>query len=222
MTAESDPDPDPVATTRATYERVAAGYEARNAAVPAELAARRDEWAAMLPRTAGGPARVLDAGCGPGWHAAAFAGAGLRAVALDLASAMAALARGRGVPVVRGDLRRLPFADRAFGGVWSSAALLHVPRADVPATLAEWRRVTADGGLLALSTATGAADGWEEAPYDRGGGGGGGDDGPALRWFVFHEPDALCALLAGAGWRVTSVGVARAQRVWVDVRAVAA
>ncbi|HEU0132100.1 MAG TPA: methyltransferase domain-containing protein [Mycobacteriales bacterium] len=205
-------DGDPVAVTRATYDRVAAGYDARNATVPADLAAERDAWVATVRPGA----RLLDAGAGPGQHTAAFAAAGLRAVALDLSASMAALAAGRGVPVVLGDLRRPPFAAGTFDALWSAAALLHVPRPDVPATLAAWRRVTAPGGRLLLSTAFGAADGWEEAPYARDG------EAPVPRWFVFHEPDALAALVRAAGWRVESVTTRRALRHWVTVRAVAA
>jgi SAM-dependent methyltransferase len=223
-----------VAVTRATYERVAASYAARNAAEAADdFYAARDAWAAALlagagagganahGAGAGGAAAgaapwVLDAGAGPGHHAAAFAARGLRAVAYDLSAAMASLAAARGVPAVLGDLRRLPFSDGAFTGVWSAAALLHVPRADVPATLAEWRRVTVPGGGLALSTATGRPDGWEESPYDS------ADGRPTPRWFTFLAPDALTAALAAAGWRVTSLRQVSRAREWLEVRAVAA
>jgi SAM-dependent methyltransferase len=218
--ADTDPGPggglDPVRVTRATYERVATAYEARNSTVAPDLAAWRDDWVATLPRDRW----VLDAGAGPGWHAAAFEAAspatGRRAVALDLAVAMARLARGRGVPVVLGDQRRLPFADAAFGGVWSSAALLHVPRADVPATLAEWRRVTTAGGGLALGTATAAPDGWEDSPYAM------SDGGPGRRWFTYHDPDALAALAGRAGWTVTSLGRDTGERrEWIRLLALA-
>ena len=53
--------------------------------------------------------RVLDVGCGPGRHAAALEGAGLRPVGLDLSRAL--LRRAREVtsaPLVRADMRRLP------------------------------------------------------------------------------------------------------------------
>ena len=203
-------DPDPVPTTRATYELVAHDYETRNAGPTSDLAAARDRWLATLPPDA----RVLDAGAGPGHHAQAFVAAGRRAVALDLASAMTHLARRRGVPAVRGDLRRLPFGDGAFDAVWSAAALLHVPRDDAPATLAEWRRVMRPGGRLALMTATGGDDGWEPAPYA-------GADG-ARRWFVYHDAAGLTALLTAAGWRVDTLTERVAARRWLHVDAVAA
>ena len=173
---------------------LADAYAAKTAVTRPGLAAWRDAWAATLP----GRARVLDAGSGPGQHAAAFAAGGLRAVALDLTPAMAALASAH-VPAVVGDLRRLAFADGAFAGVWASASLLHVPRDDAGTALRELRRVTTEGGTLALITATGGTDGWESPHYDT------GPARPPPRWFVYHDESALRSLLGTAGWAVTSL-----------------
>ena len=207
-----DADPDPVVVTRSSYGVLADAYAATTAVTRPELAAWRDAWAATLP----GRGRVLDAGCGPGQHAAAFAAAGLRAVALDLTPAMAALARAR-VPAVVGDLRRLAFADGAFAGVWSSASLLHVPRDDAGTALRELRRVTADGGALALITATGGTDGWESPQYDT------GPARPPPRFFVYHDEASLRTLLTDAGWAVRSVRFEPGElRDWLWVTADAA
>ena len=214
---------DPTAVTRRSYDLVAADYAARNATPQPELVAWRDEcWrrcGRSPPRPVAGPAPARcgssTAGAGPGHLTASFVAAGAAAVALYASAAMVSLARARGVPVVRGDLRWPPFADGVFEGVWSAASLLHVPREQVPATLREWRRVTRPGGGLALSTATGGADGWEDSPYDTEGG------RAAPRWFVFHEEAALSALLAEAGWRVTSATVWAGRRDWLRIRAVA-
>jgi SAM-dependent methyltransferase len=53
--------------------------------------------------------RVLDVACGAGRHAAALAAAGAHPVGIDLSPALLRRARGAGVPLVRGDMRRLPF-----------------------------------------------------------------------------------------------------------------
>jgi SAM-dependent methyltransferase len=219
--------------TRQSYDLIAEQYQARNTGSRPEFVAWRDAWVAALharaaasaasatpgasavPVVATGAPTVLDAGAGPGQHTAALADSGLRAVALDASEAMAALARARGVPVVRGDLRRLPFADGAFDGVWASASLLHVPRDEVPATLAEWRRVAAPGGLLALSTASGGTDGWEDPPYDTGG------ERPPRRWFTYHDEEPLRGLLDAAGWAVEDVTTFASHRLWLRVLATA-
>jgi SAM-dependent methyltransferase len=61
--------------------------------------------------------RVLDLGCGPGRHAAQLVTTGARVVGFDLSPALLSRARQRLPPeahLVRGDMRRLPFRDRAF------------------------------------------------------------------------------------------------------------
>lgn len=64
---------------------------------------------------AGAGERVLDLGCGPGRHAAAFARRGALVVGLDLSLPLLRAARRRGAgSLVRGDMRRLPFGTAAF------------------------------------------------------------------------------------------------------------
>jgi len=60
----------------------------------------------ILPWQAGW--RVLDVACGAGRHAAALAAAGARPVGIDLSPALLRHAREAGVPLIRGDMRRLP------------------------------------------------------------------------------------------------------------------
>ena len=64
---------------------------------------------------AGAGERVLDLACGPGRHVAALGRRGARVVGLDLSRALLFAARRRGAgPLVRGDMRRLPFGPAAF------------------------------------------------------------------------------------------------------------
>jgi SAM-dependent methyltransferase len=92
------------------------------------LYAHRDEAEArrcldLLPRlaplAAPGARTVLDLGCGDGRHLAWLRAAGVPAVGLDLSAALLAAARGRGLPLVRGDMRRLPVRDGGCGAVLS-------------------------------------------------------------------------------------------------------
>lgn len=79
----------------------------------------------LLPRLAplpgAGGAPVLDLGCGDGRHLEPLATAGLAVVGLDLSAPLLRAARSRpgSLPLVRGDMRTLPFADGRFAAVLS-------------------------------------------------------------------------------------------------------
>ncbi len=200
---------DPVELTRLSYQQIAADYEVQTRDTAPELRAFRDAFAAQVTGL------VADLGCGPGQHAQALRAAGLTVVGVDLSTAMLALAARRGVPVVQGDLRLLPLAPGAFGGLWSSASLLHVPRDDVDATLVGWHGLVQPGGVLGLSTSLGGAQGWELVPYAtplpvaQ----------PLSRWFVHHDKADLLQRLARAGFTVEHAEVREAKRTWLTVLA---
>jgi len=109
-------------------ERVAAHYEAWYG-MPEGRRADELEKAILgwLLRGFPRPGSIVEVGCGTGHFSRWLGGQGLAAVGLDLSSAMLAEARaldglpppmgegrGGGLPLVRGDARRLPFADGAF------------------------------------------------------------------------------------------------------------
>ncbi|MGS2614250.1 class I SAM-dependent DNA methyltransferase [Micromonospora sp. LZ34] len=168
---------------RAVYDQIAAEFEARNREVPATYRALVDDFRARVD----GP--VLDLGCGPGRDLAFLAERGLTGIGLDLSAGMLARARARvGAPLVQGDLLRLPFRPATLGGVWCSAALLHLPRADAPAALAGVRRLLRPGGPLLLSLKEGDGERWERR------------HGEAVeRFFARYRQPAVGALLTGAG-----------------------
>lgn len=90
---------------------------------------------------------VIDAGCGPGNIAhRVLEEQGGMVIGVDFSRAMLRMARDRfpGVPVVAGDLGRLPFRSGAFELAYSFRSLQHVPA--FAAALAELCRVVAGGG----------------------------------------------------------------------------
>lgn len=200
---------DPVEKTRLSYQQVAQDYEVQTAVTAPEFAAFRDRFAAA----ATGP--VADLGCGPGQHAEALRAAGLEVLGVDLSTAMLGLAARRGVPVAQGDLRRLPLLPKAFGALWSSASLLHVPIDDVDATLSGWHALLRPGGLLGLSTSLGGEQGWELVPYATPL----PTEQPLSRWFVHHDESDLLARLARAGFAVEHHEVRVSKRTWLMVLA---
>jgi arsenite methyltransferase len=99
---------------------------------------------------------VLDIGSGPGFLAAEMAeevGPEGRVVGVDPSESMLAMGARRGARVeyVEGDAVKLPFADATFDAAVATQVYEYVP--DMPAALAEARRVLKSGGrLLILDT----------------------------------------------------------------------
>ncbi|ELZ23466.1 ubiquinone/menaquinone biosynthesis methyltransferase UbiE [Halosimplex carlsbadense 2-9-1] len=198
-----------VRRTVETYERVADDYADRHGdrSVVADIVeafVTAVDATGADPGTRGGepdptgPPRVLDVGCGPGWESAAFTEAGFDTVPFDLTRSFLDRARERvpdGAPV-RGDMRTLPFADDGFDGLWACASLLHVPERDVSATLAEFERVLAQGGvaLVSLKAAGGPGEGVDASPYDE-----------DRRHFERYDPGRARHLFEAAGFEVVSV-----------------
>jgi demethylmenaquinone methyltransferase/2-methoxy-6-polyprenyl-1,4-benzoquinol methylase len=93
---------------------------------------------------------VLDLAAGTGTSSEPFADAGIRVVPCDFSLGMLKVGRRRrgDLRFVAGDATRLPFADGAFDAVTMSFGLRNV--VDVPAALAEMRRVTRPGGRLVV------------------------------------------------------------------------
>jgi SAM-dependent methyltransferase len=116
---------DPVAETTGYYNRHAAGFAAQTANIDMESIYRR-----FHPHVRTGE-RTLDAGCGVGRDAVAFADRGYDVVAIDASEEMVRLARDRVGD--RAAEHLMPFHDvqwrNEFDGIWTCASLLHVPAA---------------------------------------------------------------------------------------------
>jgi O-antigen biosynthesis protein len=97
--------------------------------------------------------RVLDVACGEGYGTALLAARGARsAVGVDVDEPTITHARlnHREAEFVLGDVRELPFEDATFELVVSFETIEHVPNAE--RALVELKRVTAEDGLLLVST----------------------------------------------------------------------
>lgn len=93
--------------------------------------------------------RVLDAGCGSGEFLRALHDRGARAVGVDPAIEMVALARAVGVDVVVADIEKLPFADDDFDVATTVNALQFAE--DTTTALRELDRVVRTEGLIAVA-----------------------------------------------------------------------
>jgi SAM-dependent methyltransferase len=95
--------------------------------------------------------RVIDLGCGSGRALLWNRDWGAEAVGVDIAPFFSEDAR-RGVDLLLGDLRRLPFADGTFTRAYSLDVLEHLSPEALGGMLAEANRVLAPGGTLFVYT----------------------------------------------------------------------
>lgn len=106
-------------------------------------------------------------------------------------------------------MRALPLRSGAVDAVWCAAALLHIPRPQVPVVLGEFARVLRRGGELALSVAEGDGECWEPVSYQ-----------PSYRrWFVLHRIEPMTGQLIEAGFEVVGCTRRCTHRDWLTLRA---
>jgi ubiquinone/menaquinone biosynthesis C-methylase UbiE len=178
----------PIDPHAAVYDRIAARFEQQNAEMPASLVALGDRLLARLPQRP----EIVDIGCGPGRDMAWFEAHGASMTGIDVSAEMLARARKR----TRGtlaqmDMRELDFADASYDAVWAIASLLHIPRAEAPNVVSEFRRVVKAGGVVAVAVKRGMGERWVQSP-----------DGQ--RFFAYYEPAELESLLALEGLQIES------------------
>jgi len=195
---------DTAAETRETYDLIATEYARRNADPDAQ---GLDAAAALATRLPPGSI-VADVGCGPGRDVAMLRAHGFSVIGLDLSFGQ--LRVGGLTGVAQADMRRLPLRTSSLDAAWCRAALLHIPRAEVPVVLGQLARAVRSGGELCLAVAEGDGDGWEVA-WNYG--------SQRRRWFTYHREPILTGQLAAAGFEVHRVRRARALRCWLSLHA---
>lgn len=173
-------------TVRA-YDRDAAAYAARTAAVPDAVRAE----VARLAGELGSGARVLEIGSGGGRDALLMEGLGLVVRRTDITPAFVSLLRGRGHACDHLDplVDDLTSPDGPHDAVWANASLLHVARHDLPRVLGRLAAVTRPGGRLWSSFKEGDGEGWSTH---------GTISGP--RHFTYWRAAELRGAAGGVGW----------------------
>lgn len=151
------------------------------------------EWLEYLPSGT----RLLDLGCGGGRDAGDLLLRGYRVVGVDRSSALlsAGRRRYRSLPLVRADLRQLPFQTTSFDGLWAAASLMHLPKPDARRIMADLCKLVRPGGLFAATVTHGTksrlvTDGWVPG-----------------RYFARWKRDELARAVRRAGWTILELKV---------------
>ncbi|HPH97519.1 MAG TPA: class I SAM-dependent methyltransferase [Anaerolineaceae bacterium] len=146
-----------------------------NSTVGADMSTHTARFEALLPPGA----RVLDAGCGSGRDSLHFLQRGFHVTAFDGSQEMVRLASQlTGLTVLHMDFASLKL-EPGFDGIWASASLLHLSRAQIAAVLADLARILKPGGVFYMSFKYG--DGEEQR---------------GERLFNYYNENAFQALLA--------------------------
>src|SRR6185312_3504934 len=134
-------DPEYLANTRATYDRIADEYAAH---IADELAGKPLDRAllACFAEMVNGLGMVADIGCGPGHVADYLHGLGAQVIGIDLSPEMVAVARERAphIPFEVGSMLALDASDANWGGVVAFYSIIHLPPEARPQALAEFSR----------------------------------------------------------------------------------
>jgi SAM-dependent methyltransferase len=124
--------------------------------------------AALLRHIEGTPPfTILDVGCGPGRDLKAFTELGHRAIGLEGAPQVAAMARAHsGCEVWEQNLLALELPAKRFDGVFANAVLFHVPSDQLPGVLRALHTTLKSRGVLFSSNPRGLGqEGWQGQRY---------------------------------------------------------
>jgi len=180
---------DEVKLTIETYDRIAPRYCSHTMTEEIRFVERRflDKFLELIGKA--GPL-VCDLGCGDGRDSIYLEMRGARAVSADLSRGMLREARKlfpRGSYVLM-DFRSPAFPGAVFDGVWSSGAICHIPKRELPATLEAIRSTIAPAGVFSFNFKVGKGEGVEARPRSFG-------SGP--RYFAYYSVEEMTAHLEG-------------------------
>ena len=133
---------------------------------------------------------VADIGCGDGRDSKYLLEKGARVLSIDLSCGMLGVA-AREVPQgthLNMDVRSLALLTGCLEGLWASGVLYHLPKPELPAALAEIRRVLRPGGVFSFNFKIGRGEGMEENPRSYAG---------VPRYYAYYPADEMKEALSG-------------------------
>ncbi len=138
--------------------------------------------------------KILDLGCGPGQIARFVADLGRPAIGIDISPGMIreANARNPGMQFHIADMRSTGLPDASLAGIVAFYSIIHLTIDEIPAALAEMKRLLMPGGLAAISFHTGDHAIHVEELWGT----------KTSLDFHFHSPDRIQARLVDDGFEI--------------------
>lgn len=191
----------------AGYDRMAAEYLRSKGPLSGEIEALL----VALTMRLSVEATVLDLGCGAGVPVTRWLSERFVVTGVDLSTQQVALARENvpGASFIHSDMAALDFAPASFDAIVSTYAIIHLPREEHPALLAQIARWLRPGGGFLSNWPLNAWEG-EEANWS---------DWGAPMWWSHHGRDANLALLRAAGFTIVTEQLIEGDEVWLWVLA---
>lgn len=103
------------------------------------------------------PAKVLDIGCAAGRDTKYIHQKGMEVIGIDLSEKLIQIAQKNNPNLTFQicDMRKLPFANSSFDGIWAHSVFHHLEKSNMSSALQEWARVLKNNGVIYLRTKMG-------------------------------------------------------------------
>lgn len=104
--------------------------------------------------------RILDVGCAAGRDCRIFKDSGLNVVGIDLSEKLLEIAKQNNpdIEFKNADIRKIPYPNSNFDGLWVNAVFHHLDRKEMITVLKEFRRVLKSNGILFIRTKMGSGN----------------------------------------------------------------
>ena len=110
---------------------------------------KREEFSTFIKNLNG--RKILDVGCGPGFHTEYFNSKGLDCLGIDNSKEMVKYAKKNKINVELMDMENLDFKNNTFDAIWCVSSLLHLPKKNIPEIINSFYELLSNKGTLYVS-----------------------------------------------------------------------
>lgn len=110
---------------------------------------RREEFQLFIDNLKGD--KILDVGCGPGFHTQYFNSQGLGCLGIDNSEEMISYAKSNDINVELMDIENLTFEKNSFDGIWCVSSFFHIEKELVPKIINSFFNILAKNGIIYFS-----------------------------------------------------------------------